>query len=372
MKKHSLILISLIMGSVTIGCNAEDISDELSKEVVRPVKTHTVDEAFDLSVRVFPGVVRAVSTADLSFRVAGPLVSVNVTEGQRVKLGDVIAKIDPRDYRVAVRSARARLTAARAQHKLAKVDFDRIQSLAGQDAVPRARIDDTSARLEVTRAEVVTAERALESAQLAFKDTTLRAPSDGQIAVVQVENHQTVTAGQSVVRMQSSGGWEIVIDVPELVLGELTHMRDKMLDVSFETLQDKTVKAQLKEYETDIDKVTNTYAVTLSIVGESDDIELIPGMSAKVTWSTGRNKKAHIIPIAALGSDSQGQPIVFKINKEFKLEVLSVKLGRLLPKGVEILDGISSGDLIVAAGVRAAAEGMKVRKIRDGDLGNKK
>ena len=116
--KRLLIKVGLIFLGVypLAGCQEPIVE----AETVRPVKIMVLGESNRNGSRVFPGTVRAEKRAMLSFRVSGPLVQVPALEGQEVRKGQLLAKIDPRDYERAVRNIEARLADLNAQYKAMK------------------------------------------------------------------------------------------------------------------------------------------------------------------------------------------------------------------------------------------------------------
>ena len=129
---HSLKLISSIMAGVLFlfGCQ-EDVPP---KEIVRPVKAMKVADQATFTDARFPGITEATRQVDLSFRVGGPMISRPVNVGDEVKTGLLVARIDPRDYQVRLRTAQGQLANAIAVRKRAQADLDRLLRIQKQDA----------------------------------------------------------------------------------------------------------------------------------------------------------------------------------------------------------------------------------------------
>lgn len=344
------------------GCQKAE-SAAISKRI-RPAKVHVVGSTTLSRERIFPGTVQASNTVNLAFRVGGPLVALPAIEGKEVEVGTVLARIDPRDFEVRVRSAEAQLSAAKAQLRHARVNHARIQKLAAQNVVPEAQVDDVSAQLDIAKAQVHTTERALEAARLALRDTVLRAPFAGRIAAVHVNNHQSVNARQPAIQLQGSGGLEVEIDVPETTLAALTKASENDLKVGFESLALAPKPAKIVEYATEIDAETKTYTVTLAVEMQHSSM-ILPGMTASVYWQPHLHGDRFMIPVASVGTHSNGDPIVYRLDADDRLEPVSVKVGQLTKTGIELREGLSKGDRILAAGVRAARAGLKVRPLTD-------
>ena len=358
--KHPVVLLGLLAAcSPAAGRSA-------APNLERPVKTVIVPSGLEDQVRILPGRVEAAAEVDLAFRVSGPLVTVDVEEGALVTEGQVVARIDPRDYRVRVRSAHARLRAANAQLNHSKSEHARIRRLAKENAIPRARLDDAAAALEIAKSEALAAERSHETAELALRDTVLRAPFASRAARRHVDNHQTVQAGQPILLLRSAGPPEVHVDVPEGALRDFLATEADTLSVTFSALGDLRRPVRIVSHQGDIDAQTKTYEAVVALNEPVDGLE--PGMTATLRWVRPGRAEGVAIPLSAVGARPDGAPIVYRI-KEGVLEQISVELGSIRGTDVEIRGGVNVGDVLLAAGVRAAAPGQRVRPIGPEDLG---
>jgi len=135
------------------GCEKEQVAE---KKVVRPIKAMMVTDAVQFRQRKFPGTAKATQEIDLSFRVSGPLITLPVDIGDEVSTGDVVARIDPRDYEVRLRSAQGELNEAMAIVKRAEADYKRIKSIFETDpgAVSQVAVDNVLQVRDSGRAKV--------------------------------------------------------------------------------------------------------------------------------------------------------------------------------------------------------------------------
>jgi RND family efflux transporter MFP subunit len=158
----------------------------------------------EMGGRSFPGRVEATNQVDLAFRVGGPLIEFPVREGQFVRQGQLVARIDPRDFQI-------RLNAARADFERAEADFRRFSALYEKEAISQAQLDQSRATRDVAAASV-------DDAEASLSDTDLRAPFSGQIGETFVENFQDVQAKQAILSLIDTSFVDIVVDVPEALL----------------------------------------------------------------------------------------------------------------------------------------------------------
>ncbi len=348
------------------GCGSKASDTTGTGDEARPAKIITVGTAGQ-SARTYPGRVQAAQRASLSFRVGGPVVEIRVSKGQRVASGEILARIDPRDYQVQVATLSARRAAARAQEVQAAEGYQRVRGLYEHDNASKADFDNAKAALDVGKAQVEATEQALRAARLSLADTELKAPYDGTVADRLVEEHQTVAAGRAIVRFQGSGGMEVLIHVPEREVAELTRKAPAGIEVRFDALSDsESIPARVKEFATETDRQTQTFPVTLELDGRPS-ADLLPGMTASVDWITGNGEHhapAMVVPLAAVGSDANNGAFVWRVDPDSMIvERVAVTTGALTNSGIVIITGLDANDRILAAGVDFVVEGTKVRPL---------
>jgi len=346
------------------GSNSSDTTDTGAD--ARPAKIVTVG-ASAAGARTYPGRVQAAQSVPLAFRVGGPVVESRVSKGQRVAAGEVLARIDTRDYEVKVKNLEAQLAATRAQMIQAAEGYQRVRGLYEHDNASKADFDNARAALDVSQAQVEATEQALKAARLSLADTELRAPTSGTVADRLVETHQTVAAGQPIVRFQGAGAMEVLIHVPEREIGDLTSKEPAGITVRFDALAGSDpITARVKEFATETDSQTQTFPVTLELEGRTS-ADLMPGMTASVRWISGNGVNGYqtmVVPLGSVGTDESGRPFVWRVDPgSMEIERVEVATGALTGSGIEILSGLEDSDRILAAGVHFVSEGQKVRPL---------
>ena len=324
--------------------------------------------------RSYPGRVQAVQRVPLSFRVAGPVVELKVSKGRRVGEGELLGRIDPRDYEIQVRNLEAQLSAARAQHLSARETHQRVRSLYEHDSTSKADFDRAQAALDVSGAQAAATEQALKAARLALSDTELRAPYAGIVADRLVDAHQTVGAGQPVILFQDVRGMEVQIDIPEREVAELTKTPPEAIFVRFDAFAGEAYPARIKEFATETDPLTQTFPLTLlldrppatdRLRGELLPGGLLPGMTASVSWRRGSDavhETAMVVPLSSVVSDGTGATFVWRVDPgTMTVTRVAVETGELTDHGLVVAAGLGPGDRILAAGVHYITEGQRVR-----------
>lgn len=358
--------VTIVMLLTLGGCG----EPEPEREIIRPVQAVKVGDMGELQRRGFPGRAQATQEIDLAFRVQGPLITRPVNVGDVVKTGDVVARIDPRDFEVNLRNVEAQLSEARAALERAAGDFRRQQNIFNTDpgatsesAVDRAREerDRASATVDSLTASVTTAQDQLD-------DTTLRAPFDGTVVATYVENFQNVRAKQPIVRILDTSHIEIVVNIPENLISMAVSVHTVLL--SFDAFPGREFEGRISEVGTEASQTTRTFPVTL-IMEQPEDVQILPGMAGavragKTDLTDEQQRRGLGVPVGAVFTpDTETQSYVWIIKPtEGDLGVLEkrpVKTGDMTRYGVLVSDGLTAGEWIVTAGVHSVREGQTVR-----------
>src|SRR5215813_661879 len=210
-------LLAVAVAAVLAGCQAQTAPAQRSE---RPVQVQRV--AFDVAQRSrdFVGVVRARYETDLGFRVAGKIVSREVNVGDRVQIGDVVARLDPEDLRLQVESAEAEFAAATSNLAQASADFARYSTLKTNGWASIADFDRKKAASDEAQGRLDRARRSLDLARNQLTYADLKADAEGVITATLAEPGQVVAIGQPVARLAHHGEKEAVVALPETWLAE--------------------------------------------------------------------------------------------------------------------------------------------------------
>ena len=334
------------------GCSDPDPLDAGSA-VVRPIKAFTIPAATDGVSRSFPGRVRAAERVELAFSMPGKLIELPVVPGQAVDEGDVVARLDPRDYESEVQ-------AAQAQFNEAKANFERGKDLVEQGHISRMDFDRLRANYEVAGARLTTARKALD-------DTALLAPFGGTIARRHVDNYQEIRANEPIVSLQDNRIIEIVVDAPEQLVAASPGDGQARLVATFEALPGVRFPLTVREYSAEADPDTQTYEIVLAMP-RPEGANILPGMTANViAWRPAPDGPANgviRVPAVAVFANEAGEPQVWTIAADGTVGRQPVTTGALAGQDrIEILSGLEPGDTIAVAGVTRLREGQVVRPV---------
>ncbi|WP_455201669.1 efflux RND transporter periplasmic adaptor subunit [Kaarinaea lacus] len=350
----TIALASLLASSILIQACGDKNQAPPPRETVRPVKTITLGAADFRGSRQFPGTVRASDRVDLSFNVDGPLIELPVKQGQNVKKGDLIARLDPRDYGSNLKAAEARYTET-------KSNYERGKGLVKDGFISKVQFDQLRSNFEQAEADLAIKKKALN-------DTYLKAPFAGKIAKRYVQNFQDVRRKERIISLQDVNVIEIVVNAPEsIVAGAAGDARQATIQATFESLPGKTFDLEVKEFATEADPKTQTFEYVL-IMPQPEDANILPGMTATVLATapeTAVQPTIQVIPALAVVADETGKSHVWVINqKENTAHSREVSTGELVGNDqITITDGLANGDMVAIAGVSTLREGMKVRPV---------
>jgi RND family efflux transporter MFP subunit len=350
-----LAVFTLIPFLMLTGCGEEEIAQEV--EVVRPVKTLLIGGAQAGGKREFPGVVDATRKADMSFRISGKLESISIKEGDQVKEGQELAKLDQTDLKIT-------LADRQASYDTAKANYDRAAKLVEKGHISRTDYDKLKANYAGAKA-------GLEAAKQDMKYATMKAPFAGYISKRYVENFEEITAKQTIFALQDISSLDIKVDLSENLMIRARKNKTKPdIYAKFNAIKDKQFPLTVKEISTQADEQTQTYQVTLNMQ-PSENYRILPGMSATVVASSqalDEDKGSWVnLPVAAVISNPEKQGTVWLVDESsMTVSPRTVETGRLSGKNITV-GGLSPGDRVVIAGAAFMREGMKVSFLETGE-----
>jgi len=354
-----VVLTSALCASLVLltGCSEEPPQPET---VIRPIKIVTVSGEAGAVRREFAGTVAAAKSAEIAFEVAGKIVSFPVKEGEEVKQGAELAVLDASDYK-------ARMAAAAADLRKAEADAARGTKLHNTDpgAIAQSTIDAYRRGVDVARA-------AYDEAKKALDDTVLRAPFSGRVARTLVDDFKNVKPGETILILQDDSSLEVVVAVPERDVASRRPGRTNQEttdrihpEVIISSIPGRVFPARVKEFASEADPITRTFAATLAF-DHPADVRVLPGMTAKVVVHLpppGATRESLVIPSKATFADNSGAAFVWVVDpKTMTVERQPVRLGELSGESVQILDGLKGGEWIATSGVHHLIDGMQISR----------
>jgi len=308
----------------------------------------------------YSGTVHSRVEPDLSFRVGGRILERKVNVGDHVTAGQLLMRLDPADYDMAVNGAVAAVAAAQAQATRAEASFERLTALAASGSTSADTIEQARAAKESADAGLRAAQAQLATARNQKAYTELRADTAGVVVAIPAEAGQVTGIGQPVIRMAMAGAPEAVVGLPDA-----GHAVGETASVTVFGPQTSTHSAHLRQISLVADPSTRLFEARYVLDATPADVPL--GSTVAVSPSVGRVAAAGIdIPLSALVDRGDGTR-VWTIDAG-KARSRPVKVARLDEETALITGGLARGDVIVAAGAQLLHEGEVVSPVRGGAL----
>lgn len=336
---------------------ASPVVAEQDAEVERPPRPAiivTVSERPRETEISQPIVVQPDQSAVLTLQEGGVLQEFPVKEGLLVKRGDLIARVDTRILENNVNQARSQLAQA-------KVEFERAQVLLKQGNIPVSVFDQRSTEYEL-------AELNLEASIKRLEDATLLAPFDGVIALVNVDQYQTVTAQQEIITLQSENKFRAVMHIPASQLVDATDVDFLESYLALDVAPLISIPAEFRSLAQQADPSTQTYEAQMNFE-RPEGLIVLPGMTGQVYAKVVPNaSKPYVevleVPMAAVQFDGTASFVWLVQGPEDALTVTrrDVVLEDEIGVTLAVLEGLKVGDEIVGAGASYLFEGMKIRR----------
>ncbi len=355
-QKYSLLICLLLLTA----CGEEAKPPE---EILRPVRYQRVFASGGERERMFSGISQAGLESRLSFKVRGTVKRIPVKVGDRVKIGQTIAELDNSDYRLLVAQAEASLASGSAQERNSDSNYKRVQQLWENRNASRNELDAARATNESASAQVRALQKQMELTKLQLSYTKLSAPVAGAIASIDVEVNENVGIGQTIVELSSGSQMEVRVSVPGILISQIRS--GQQVRVKFDALPDQDYSARV----TEVGVTATGSATTFPVIARLDKTlqNIRPGMASEVIFrfsSPGKRERI-IVPSFAVGEDRQGKFVFVvelgEVEGQGIVNRKAVVIGDFRDEGIEILDGLIDGSLVITAGISKLVDGQKVK-----------
>lgn len=367
MKKstRTIHLSATLLATLLLATACDEKQTEQVEQPLRPVRTIVASATDGITGRDFPGIVIAENKADLSFRVSGKLKELLIKQGDKVKKGQVLGRLDQTDYKIELEDKQANYLKARA-------NFTRSAKLVEPGHISQREFDQIKATYSTATAH-------LKAAKQNIIYTELKAPFDGSITKTYVDNFEEVLGKEKIATLQDLKSMEIEIDVPESLMIRIRRgQKNRLINARFDAIKGKEFPLTFREISTQADETTHAYKLRFALP-VIENYTILPGMTATVvadsvpTDNQDDSKNEIIIPAHAVMEDSKGR-FVYIAEPEMSSPTTGVvhrrdvTTSRLTNSGLIITSGIQPADLVITAGMSKMQEGLRVRLMVDIDL----
>ena len=315
------------------------------------VKVQNLDMAQSLPVS---GPLKAVTSAFIKARVAGELQDLSVREGDFVKAGQVIARIDATEFKARVRQAQQQAESAKAQVDIAKRSFDNNRSLVDQGFISKTALESSSSSLAAAEANYRAAQAGAELAVKSLDDTVLRSPIAGQIAQRLAQPGERVAVDARIVEVVDLSRLEL-----EASLSAAESLAVKTGQVASLTMEGSTQTVSARVVRVNPNTVAGSRAVLVYLAVEAR-VPLRQGMFVQGKLRTG-NTRTLALPISAVRTDKP-QPYVQAINQNLvvHLPVVLGLRGEASGQTLVSVQGVPENTLVLSSSTGSLAAGTPV------------
>ncbi|MBN2341053.1 MAG: efflux RND transporter periplasmic adaptor subunit [Deltaproteobacteria bacterium] len=293
----------------------------------------------------------------LSLPVSGMVKEIKVKLGDSVKEGDVLLKLDRKNYQLGVQQAEAGLAAAVAQDELLSNETVRLKNLVAENAAPTASMDELSAQKKGAVAQVQIADSNVAKAKKALADSVLRAPFDGVVSSILIEKGEQCYAMPPTMLMTvvDTSTLEVQVFVPEESASKV-----KVGDAAIVTIDSAgmVVEGKVTFVANTISQGARTFEVRIEVDNTAQEIKA--GAFARVNLNQNVKTDAIFVPIAAVLRDDEQNPYVFVV-KQRSAQKQMVTLGAVEGTRVMVKEGLTDGAEIIVSNAGSVIDGQRVR-----------
>lgn len=309
------------------------------------------------------GTIRALNTVTVRPQVDGKLISVGFKEGEDVKKGDVLAKIDPTTYQAQLDQAIAKKAQDEALLANAKIDLDRYEKLAASNAINRQQADTQKALVAQYSAQVQSDKAAIESAQATLGYTAILAPIDGRTGIRMVDEGNIVHAADvnsAIVVITQIKPISVLFNLPQQDLGRINAAFAKApLTVEAQRPDGDAVidRGVLRVVDNQVDQTTGT--VRLKAEFPNSDLQLWPGQFVNVRLLIDTLKDVVTIPTAAVQRGPNGT-FVYVVKDDNTVEMRPIVVQKQDETQTVVKSGLAPPERVVTTGFVRLTEGSQV------------
>lgn len=342
-----VIMIFILRGSINDQNTiiAEKKANEIKAErppintVILSLSPSTITDRINL-----PGSIEPWTRLQLMAKVGGTIEEVLVSEGDHIKKGTILARIEAVDYEIA-------LNRAEAAFKLAKVDFERDKAIYQQGVIPTATLDINRTKLQIAKADY-------DNAELMLSRTIVTSPMDGVIRRLDAKVGLQLSAGDPIAEILEIERVKAIIGIPE---SDVTAVRKlKTVGLTIQALGDKKILADIHFLSPAPETTARLYNLELRL--DNPDNAIMTGMFVRADIIKQQIKNSISIPFYSVISRNNEQYVYIAENGRAVKRVVS--LGIMESWMVQVKQGLAMGDKLIVEGHRNVEDGQKIKIIK--------
>jgi membrane fusion protein (multidrug efflux system) len=365
MKISRHIFFVFAVGFLFSSCGNKDSQKQQGPPPAIPVTVATVVNSNAIYYDSYPGTVTALNEINITSQVSGYITDINFKDGQDVKKGQLLYRIDNQVYKANYEQAVANLQVQEANLAKAQKDAARYNELEKHDAIAKQQVDYANAALAATQKQVDAAKANVASLHSNVQFANIYAPFSGTIGISQVKKGTAVVAGQTVLNTVSTDNpiaVDFTVDQKNIYrFSELEQQKNNVKDSVFTLAFGAEIypfPGRLDFIDRAVDPLTGTIKVRLIFPNDKDMLK--PGMNTSVRVKNTATKNATIIPHIAV-NEQLGEFSVFVLGDSSEVHQQQVELGTVIGDSIIVKAGLNPGQKIVVKGVQNLHEGSEVK-----------
>jgi RND family efflux transporter MFP subunit len=344
-----LVAFIVVMGGRIVEKRArlEEAKKEAMKKEVEPVQviTLTLEPRRLLDKIDLPAEVELFENLWVKAEATGQIIDLLVEEGQKIEKGQVLLKLDDRDYRT-------RLAQIEANYKLAKVNYDRTEALVKKGITPKTELD----RLEATLTDLAAKRR---ESRLALSRAKIISPISGRLNELKAEKGDLCRIGDPVAQILQFDYVKVTVGIPESDVAAIFDLEEA--EVVIEALSNQRVRGEKVFLSRKPQTLARLYNLELRV--PNPEGRILPGMFARVELVKDVFDRALAVPLYAV--ISLGDDHFVYVERDGRAERRSVVLGTLIGWEVRVISGLTPGDQVIVVGHRSLDQGQPVNVIKN-------
>jgi len=347
------VLLLLILGTVALVFEIGDKKETLEKEKAAEVKEEkppvnvvtmklvpaTITDRLNL-----PGTVEPWTDLSLLAKIGGTITELMVKEGDHVKTGDIIARIEQDDYKIAVQRAQA-------AYDLARIDFERDQKMYKRGATPIASLDTNRTKMETAKAD-------LDHARLQLSRTNIASPMDGVVRTLQAKVGLQLSVGDPVAEILETDRMKAVIGIPESDVSAISHL--EKVEVQIKALDDAKITGTRYFLAPSTSSVARLYNLELALDNREGNI--LAGMFVRADIVKSQVPDSLAVPLYSVISRNDEQYVFIEDGGVARKR--SVTLGILEGWMIQVTSGLEPGDNLIVEGHRDVDDNQPVNIVK--------
>ena len=297
-----------------------------------------------------PGLVRPATETEISSQVNGQVLEMLIKEGSAVKKGDILVKVDKRDYELALANAQNAF-----DHS--KRELERARNLVKSNA-------STTSNLDMAETDFRGKQNMLEMAKLALERCEITAPISGIIDQKFVEVGEKINDGRKIAKIIDISSVKVIVGIPE---GDISYLKNsKNMSFVVPSLDSREFTGAFSNIVLSVGETAKVFPLVIDV--KNDDGALLPGMVVRAKVIRKVHENAVMLPIfSIIPGDDEYFTYVYNAGKAKKRVI---QLGTFQTKTVHIVSGLAPGDRVIDKGLRLVYDGIDVNLLKDEAVSN--